>query len=970
MSGYFEVLRYGAAGVVNTAVGYAVFWVMLRLLGVGPALSNAAGYAVALAVAYVINRRYVFVSSHPRENAPLLFIGAFLAAFTVNQLVLRYGMNSLSLMPEVAQLLAMAGYTVFFYLLNKFLVYKDVGGQGKDSAADREPLSWRRAVPLLGKSEQGGDVRRLTLVALLFLVMVPPFVGYAANGLWGWDLSVPLVYRNPGHDEVWQLTLTKMLLDTGWVLQTPFMGAPASADWHYHSAAQTSAIHSVLMLLLSPLFADAVSLQQAYYLLNFSLIALCTFALCAWLGIGRVVAVCVGIIFAFNTFRFSGGFLAFLANYFAVPLALLPVIDGIRGRYSYLSTMAGGRGVRAVQEVVSSKSFIVGCVCVAVVATSDGYYSFFTLLLLGFALVVRIAMGDFRRWPSLVPFVVYIGIVLFAVLALMAPLNSYRESHPDEFMPGGKIDPALVKHPAEAEVYISTLKVLIAPIANHRVDWLAGVGSYMVATANEFRRIPVSQVVPLGTLGAVLLVAVLFSISLPFRYFRLNAPNAERGGELPVYYAAASVAFFGFLCSITGGVGTIVALVYPTIRAYDRFPLFLLLALLIGAAAIVSSWLKSASPGARARGMIGLVAITMLAVVDQVPKDADKTDESRRQLFYGERAVVAKLEESLPDGAMVYQYPYSQYLSDSKYYGWGAFSHLRLYLHSQTLRWSNGASKNSPVDNWHRVLAEFPFDVLIRRVHDAGFRAVVFDRSVIGDEEFSSIVSAAERYAGGEVQYDPAAKLAWVMLPDRGFHFAYDEGFQRIQDVVVTDIGLARRSELSAALDPLAALEVFMTDADGVPIRFPADTTVAGRRLVKDDSEVLLGGRRIPDGVSLQGKLSCAFVDPVGGVAAPKVKINLVNQGSSHWLLGTGEFPIKVGVHLRDMDGSMVLWDNGYRVPGRIYLEPGGAGEWTIALADLGIDANMLLGRARMLEFAVVQDGHRWYSDLSCTLPV
>lgn len=970
MNSHIEMLRYGAAGVINTAVGYAVFWVLLRVFAFGPALSNAAGYAVALTVAYALNKRYVFLSSQPRKNAPLIFIGSFLVAFAINQLVLIYAVHSFALVPEIAQLLSMSAYTVVFYLLNKFLVYRSAGVQGKDSALGGKPIPWRRTMPLRGSSEQVDEDRRRTLVALLFLVVVPPVIGYAVNGLWGWDLSIPLVYRNPGHDEIWQLALTKMLVDTGWVLQTPFMGAPASADWHYHSAAQTSAIHSVLMLLLSPLFADAVSLQQAYYLLNFSLIALCAFALCTWLGIGRSVAVCVGVIFAFNTFRFNGGFLAFLANYFAVPLALLPVLDGIRGRYACLSGNSGQEGWRALREVISSKSFLVGCACVAVVATSDGYYSFFTLLLLGFAFVVRLAMGDFRRWPSLVPFVVYIGIILVTVLALMAPLNAYRDSHPDEFMPGGNIDPALIKHPFEAEVYISTPKVLIAPITNHRVDWLADIGRHMVATANEARKFPLAQVVPLGTLGAVLLVVALFAIALPSPHVRSKASSAASGGDLPVHYAAASVAFFSFLCSITGGVGTIVALIYPTIRAYDRFPLFLLLALLVGAASLLSVWLKSASPSARTRGMFGLALVATLAVVDQVPRGADKTDESRRQLFYGERAVVAKLEETLPPGAMVYQYPYSQYLSDSKYYGWGAFSHLRLYLHSKTLRWSNGASKNSPVDNWHKELAELPFDLLIRRVHDAGFRAVVFDRSVIGDEEFDSVASAAQRYAGGEVQYDPAAKLAWIMLPDRGYHFIYDKRFSRIQDVAVTDIGLTRRNELSAALDPVVLREILAAGADEMLNRFPADFTVGGRRLVRDESEAWLGGRRIPDGLSLQGTLLCGFAEPVDGVAGPAVKIELINGGSSHWLLGVGELPIKVGVHLRELDGSVVVWDNGYRIPGRGYLKPGDAGEWTIPIADLGFSAEMLTGYSRTLQFEVVQDGHRWYSDLSCSLPV
>jgi putative flippase GtrA len=35
-----QLLRYCAVGVVNTAVGYAIFWVCLRLFGFTPGISN------------------------------------------------------------------------------------------------------------------------------------------------------------------------------------------------------------------------------------------------------------------------------------------------------------------------------------------------------------------------------------------------------------------------------------------------------------------------------------------------------------------------------------------------------------------------------------------------------------------------------------------------------------------------------------------------------------------------------------------------------------------------------------------------------------------------------------------------------------------------------------------------------------------------------------------------------------------
>src|SRR5690606_31252468 len=100
-----------------------------------------------------------------------------------------------------------------------------------------------------------------------------------------------------------------------------------------------------------------------------------------------------------------------------------------------------------------------------------------------------------------------------------------------------------------------------------------------------------------------------------------------------------------------------------------------------------------------------------------------KGDMQTRSIFLAEREFTAGLESRLPTNAMVYQYPHSQYLRESRHYGWGAFSHIRLYLHSKGLRWSNGASKNSPVDNWHYKISLLPPAELLNEIESVGFKA-------------------------------------------------------------------------------------------------------------------------------------------------------------------------------------------------------------------------------------------------------
>lgn len=317
---------------------------------------------------------------------------------------------------------------------------------------------------------------------------------------------MPLVY-NAG-DDIWQLMLTKALHDTGWVLTNPYLGAPEIASWHHNAAAQTSALHSVLMLALSAFSQDPVRSQQLYYLLNFPLICATSFVACRLLGVARLPAFCVGMLFALTTFRINAMFYSFLANYSVVPLVLVPVIWILAGRFAAAPAAAGsaaGRGHRAL-HVLRTREFLLGLAFVALIAVSDGYYAFFTLLLLGFAAFARVLAGDWRQPAALLPPLAYIAVLMAVSLTLMIPLHLHKLAHWEEFHPNGVEDSALVKHPFEAEVYSSSLKLLTAPIPNHRVEALGTLGAWILETSEQARLFKNgSAIVPLGTLGSLLL---------------------------------------------------------------------------------------------------------------------------------------------------------------------------------------------------------------------------------------------------------------------------------------------------------------------------------------------------------------------------------------------------------------------------------------------------------------------------------
>lgn len=121
-----QFIKYLAVGLVNTLVGYGVFFLLVRYSRIYPEAANAVGYALALVVAFSLNRMFVFKSTVQNSKALPRFIAAFSVSFLVNQLVLVLFLHLLKWPAEISQIPAMASYTLVFYYLNKNYVFSDL----------------------------------------------------------------------------------------------------------------------------------------------------------------------------------------------------------------------------------------------------------------------------------------------------------------------------------------------------------------------------------------------------------------------------------------------------------------------------------------------------------------------------------------------------------------------------------------------------------------------------------------------------------------------------------------------------------------------------------------------------------------------------------------------------------------------------------------------------------------------------
>ena len=119
-----RILKFVAVGLVNTAVGLGVIYAATYFLAWRDVTANAMGYAVGLAVSFVLNARWTFHAGHADFATLARFLLCFAAAYGVNLAVLRFALDVAGLGSYLAQAGAVMSYTVVFYLISRSFVFR------------------------------------------------------------------------------------------------------------------------------------------------------------------------------------------------------------------------------------------------------------------------------------------------------------------------------------------------------------------------------------------------------------------------------------------------------------------------------------------------------------------------------------------------------------------------------------------------------------------------------------------------------------------------------------------------------------------------------------------------------------------------------------------------------------------------------------------------------------------------------
>lgn len=123
--GMRQFLTFGLVGVINTSIGLGTIALAQEGLGLHPVLSNIVGYAAGLTNSYFMNRAFTFRGAAHSQGAVVRFLVAFALAYGANLIVLLALLGRSEDHAMFWQAAGMVVYTVVFFLVSKFYVFRD-----------------------------------------------------------------------------------------------------------------------------------------------------------------------------------------------------------------------------------------------------------------------------------------------------------------------------------------------------------------------------------------------------------------------------------------------------------------------------------------------------------------------------------------------------------------------------------------------------------------------------------------------------------------------------------------------------------------------------------------------------------------------------------------------------------------------------------------------------------------------------
>ena len=534
--------------------------------------------------------------------------------------------------------------------------------------------------------------------------------------LWDADPHVPFFYSFDGYFNGLEI---KSIIKHGWYFRNPSVGVPFGLDMRDFPLGGDN-LQFLTVKALALFSNDWALVMNAFFLLSFAMISTTAYVVLRQLGVVRGVSLVIATLFAFLQYHFSSGELM-LSNYYAVPLGAFLVLDALGWDVWGRPFLARAQDDR---EGSSRVRWLVRAVLAIVVASAGSYYAPFTVLLLIVAAGLSVLSGDRRAAPRAGGVIAIIGVMF---LLNVSPTILYRISH-------GTNTKVSNRAPGESDRFGLHIVDMLLPAAGHRVPALADLKARLDSWFPTSPIFP-SPSQPLGVVGATGLVLSLgAALSMAVR--------PDRGPPRPLRLRLARLGVLNvaaMLMAAATGFSAVLALAGATqLRVWSRMVIFIAFFSLAAAGlaiqdlgprlAAVLDRRGASRAGIRLGGAGALVALLVVALLDQTQTRQAPPHAYYRQVVTSDRTFVAAIEDRLPPGSAVFQLPLASYPELPGIVSMLDYQLVRGYLQSTDLRWSYPAMRGRPAD-WAWSLGGRRLDVMLSDVTAAGVAGLYVDRA-------------------------------------------------------------------------------------------------------------------------------------------------------------------------------------------------------------------------------------------------
>lgn len=526
--------------------------------------------------------------------------------------------------------------------------------------------------------------------------------------LWCLDLNVPLSYSDDG---LWTSAVIKGMIENGWYLTNPNLGAPGVQCLADYPNSDT--LHLCIFKLIAILIPSYGAVLNIYYILTYPLTTITSLFVLRHFRFSFLTAIAGSLLYTFLPYHFyRGEHHIFLAAYYLVPLVIMVCL------WIFLDTATPFFSSHDDNPRFRLNRYGFGGLLICFLVASSGvYYAFFACV---FLLTSGACASLFRgRAYPLVSAAILICVLVGGVLLNLIPHALYVTSHgsnPGAFSSNRSI--------GQAEEYGLKFVQLVLPQKEHRLPLLGNVTQRYGQSAPFVNE---NDMVSLGFIGTVGFLVLLGRVLY-------RKPQNKPRQKLADALAALNITALGL--GTVGGVGVLVSLfLTPSIRSYNRICIYIAFVSIMMIVVLLEKLRRHwhGSRGGQYAVMGAIILAVGVGLLDQTGSGFGVPGDLNRVAFDNDAAFVQAIESSVPEGSMVFQLPYVAFPELGTIEQMTDYQHFRPYLHSRSLRWSFGAMRGRDADAWQRGISNLGTPAMVEALANAGFKGIHLNRSGFPD---------------------------------------------------------------------------------------------------------------------------------------------------------------------------------------------------------------------------------------------